>query len=72
MHEHFDLAKPLVRLQSKACLTVLSTKVRNSLGGQRLGRFTRPKAAAVAALKDAVLRVLTPRKATDLLHEVRN
>jgi len=50
----------------------MCASVKASLEGQRLASFTRTKTAVVAALKEAVLRVLTPRKSTDLLHQVRS
>mmetsp|Transcript_17774 Transcript_17774/g.36407 ORF Transcript_17774/g.36407 Transcript_17774/m.36407 type:complete len:536 (+) Transcript_17774:114-1721(+) len=46
--------------------------VKQHLEGQSLQSFTSVKSAVVAALKEAVLRVLTPRKSTDLLHAIRS
>lgn len=51
--------------------TELTASVQSSLEGKKLsGRFERPAAAAKAALREAVLRVLTPKRPVDLLREV--
>jgi signal recognition particle receptor subunit alpha len=42
-----------------------------SLDGQKLASFSRVESTVVAALKAAVLRILTPRKSTDILHDIR-
>jgi len=48
----------------------ICASVKNSLVGQRLASFTRVRSAVVEALKQSVLRILTPRKSTDVLHEI--
>lgn len=49
----------------------ICASVSESLAGQKLASFSRVETKVVAALKAAVLRVLTPRKSTDILHEIR-
>ena len=49
----------------------ICASVAASLDGQKLASFSRVESTVVASLKAAVLRVLTPRKSTDILHEIR-
>jgi len=48
----------------------ICASVKHTLEGQRLASFTRVRSAVVEALKQSVLRILTPRKSTDVLHEI--
>eukprot|EP00617_Octactis_speculum_P006202 CAMPEP_0185773752 /NCGR_PEP_ID=MMETSP1174-20130828/74945_1 /TAXON_ID=35687 /ORGANISM="Dictyocha speculum, Strain CCMP1381" /LENGTH=604 /DNA_ID=CAMNT_0028460569 /DNA_START=35 /DNA_END=1849 /DNA_ORIENTATION=+ len=52
------------------CAEQICMSVRSSLEGQKLASFTRVRTAVVEALKAAVLRVLSPTKSTDILHQV--
>lgn len=49
----------------------ITASVQATLTNQKLKSFTRVKTAVQAALKDAVSRVLTPKKSTDVLREVK-
>mmetsp|Transcript_15478 Transcript_15478/g.18350 ORF Transcript_15478/g.18350 Transcript_15478/m.18350 type:complete len:616 (+) Transcript_15478:19-1866(+) len=46
--------------------------VKANLEGQKLASFTRVKSEVIRSLKESVVRVLTPRKSTDLLYEVNS
>mmetsp|Transcript_98687 Transcript_98687/g.282118 ORF Transcript_98687/g.282118 Transcript_98687/m.282118 type:complete len:601 (+) Transcript_98687:659-2461(+) len=54
---------------SEIALNITET-VKATLVGQKLASFTRVKTMVTQALKSAVMRVLTPKKSTDILHEI--
>ena len=65
LRERLEAKNVAVEIATEICDAVAASVV-----GVTVGRFARPKTVIRDALKEAVARVLTPRKSTDVLREV--
>ncbi|CAM9143730.1 unnamed protein product [Scytosiphon promiscuus] len=76
--EERDLQPVMTKMREKLMSRNVASEVANDITAsvqatlidQKLKSFTRVKTAVQSALKDAVSRVLTPKKSTDVLREV--